>query len=547
MLLDNLLRPIINGLFGRKTQPYEAIKSAFLWYILLCAVRKMSRIMKGDGVKEYVIGIVMPYIKRLPPVKRRLRAEQEDMRKSLEPKMLKDVVRPTVKLPLEGTVESKLMDLMHRRHATDQKYWKQGKISGSVYHGGDEHMDFIGRIQGMFAFTNPLHPDLHPSTRQMDAEVIRMCCNMYNGDTKTCGIFTTGGTESILLALKAYRDWGKAEYGISSPNVVICVTAHAAFDKAGQYFGIEIRHARAIPGTQRVDLTHAKSLMDSNTVAIVGSAPQFAHGSIDPIEDLSKLALAKGVNLHVDCCLGGFLLPFMEEAGFKTHQRFDFRVPGVTSISCDPHKYGFAPKGASVLMFSTPEMRHHAYCFVTKWTGGIYATASLIGSRPGGVVAATWAAMVKSGRRGYVETTRKIVQATKDIAKGIEGIDGVEVVGCPDACVVAFTGAAGSGINCYSIADVMQEKSGWNLATLQNPPSVHLALTLPSAGNAARFVRDLEEATAIVREDMRGEQKLARGGNAGIYGMAASVPAAFIEESVKIYLDTMVSTAVLPK
>jgi len=268
----------------------------------------------------------------------------------------------------------------------------------------------------------------------------------------------------------------------------------------------------------------------------VGSAPQYAHGTVDPIEELAQIATKRGCGLHVDCCLGGFLLPFLEKAGFTLPCKVDFRVPGVTSISCDPHKYGFAPKGASVVMFSTAELRHSMYTFVTEWTGGIYATPTILGSRPGGIVAATWAALRSHGARGYVETTRKIVGAAKQIGNAIEAMDGIELVGRTDVCVVAFGAAPGSGLNIYSVCDALKDIGGWDVATLQHPPAAHLALTLPTSENAEAFSEHLEKAIALVRDDKSGKYS---GGTAGIYGMAASLPASFIEESVKVFLDVM--------
>lgn len=305
----------------------------------------------------------------MPSVKKQIAKTQSDLRVSLRKEMGKDQTEKHVRLPRNGMDEEALVALMEKRSELDVKNWSDGKITGAVYHGGARHMKLMGKIMGMFGYTNPLHPALHPATRQMDAECVRMVCNMYNGSPETsCGAFTTGGTESILCALKAYRDWAKATKGVKEPNIVACVTAHAAFDKGCHYFGIEMRHARADPETQRVDTKHLESLIDGNTIAIVGSACQFPHGSIDPIETLSSIAIRHRVGLHVDCCLGGFIVPFMEKAGYKPFQRFDFRVPGVTTISCDPHKYGFAPKGASILMFRDHELRHYMYTFVTKWT-----------------------------------------------------------------------------------------------------------------------------------------------------------------------------------
>jgi len=523
--------------FGRGSAPH--FKKIVGVYVLLRFAFGLREIVNGEGLRKYVMNIVMPYVKMLPMVKRELAKSQADVRKSLEPELFKTDLAKFDRLPKSGMLDSELLDMMTKRAKIDAGGYADGKITGAVYHGGHEHCSLMGRIMGMFAYTNPLHPALHPATRQMDAEVVRMVLNMYNGDENTCGNFTTGGTESILCALKTYRDWGRETKGIRKPNIVACVTAHAAFDKGCQYFGIQLRHARADTKTQRVDVAHLESLMDANTVAIVGSACAFPAGNIDRIDELSRIALRRGVGLHVDCCLGGFIVPFMEKAGFPVPHFFDFRLKGVTTISCDPHKYGFAPKGSSVLMFRNKELRHHMYAYIVNWTGGIYATSAMTGSRAGGVVAGAWASMVRIGESGYVDSTREIVSAVRAIAKGIEeDIDGIDVFGSPDACVVAFTGSPGSGVNCYSVADCMKQKHDWELATLQNPPAIHLAMTKLTARNATQFLKDLKEAVAIVRADTEGKFN----STAGMYGMAAKLPSQLIEESVKVYLDTCMAT-----
>ncbi|EER06740.1 L-tyrosine decarboxylase, putative, partial [Perkinsus marinus ATCC 50983] len=200
--------------------------------------------------------------------------------------------------------------------------WKNGGQSGCVYHGGEELYEMQGKVLGMFGLSNLLHADVFTKTRQMEAEVIAMTLNLFNGkpDEGACGSVTSGGTESILLAMKAYRDWGRAERGITEPNIVIPRSAHAAFIKAGQYFGIDVRIAR-LNEIMDVDLNHVETLVNKNTVAIVGSCPQFPQGVVDNIEGLSKIALDHKTNLHVDGCLGGYLLPFMEENGFPMPTR----------------------------------------------------------------------------------------------------------------------------------------------------------------------------------------------------------------------------------
>eukprot|EP00756_Hemistasia_phaeocysticola_P036099 Hpha_TRINITY_DN16620_c1_g12::TRINITY_DN16620_c1_g12_i1::g.179116::m.179116/K01634/SGPL1, DPL1; sphinganine-1-phosphate aldolase len=464
--------------------------------------------------------------------------EMQEMFRNVEESIFASVQDITPSLPAEGKPVGELMALMEKRSALDSHTWSGGKASGAVYHGGREHMEMIGKVYSMFAFTNPLHPNLHPATRQMDAEVVQMVLGMYNGDEESCGAFTTGGTESILMAMKAYRDQARLR-GITQPNIVVPATAHAAFEKACAYFDITLRSARTTHPDQVVEVAHVSSLMDDNTIALVGSAPQYPSGSVDPIEELGELALKRGCGLHVDCCLGGFLVPFMEKAGFDV-PKFDFRVPGVTTISCDPHKYGFSPKGASVVMFRNKELRHHMYTLSTQWTGGIYATAGILGSRPGGPVAATWAAMVATGEKGYTASCRAIVGATRKMAEGVRSIPELELLGRPDVCVVAMACTKESGLNTYSLESAMRQERGWDLASLQKPAGIHLAVTLPSVPNADRFVDDLRYCVGLLKSDSSGRRFSS--GSAALYGSAQEVPLAFMDQAAAVYLDIFMQT-----
>lgn len=519
----------------RKYDQWSVVKLVLGLLTLLRLAQRLRRISRTGGIAKWLVDLALPYVKLLPPVRRELEAGKAKVRNDLRKALFKDLTVPRRQLPAMGMPADELIALMDQRAELDRRHWEEGKITGAVYIGERDYLALIGRIYGQFAYFNPLHGALHPATRQMDAEVIAMVLRMYSGPSSSCGAFTTGGTESILMAMKTYRDWGKATKGISHPNIVVPLTAHAAFDKACHYFGIELRHARCTFPEQSVDLGHVRRLIDSNTVALVGSAPQYATGTIDPIEALSEIAISNRIGLHVDCCLGGFLVPFIEKAGLASPHAFDFRVKGVTSISCDPHKYGFSPKGASVVLFRSIELRHYMYTFATQWSGGIYATPTMLGSRPGGPVAGTWAAMMIHGEAGYIDSTRRIVSAARAIAAAIPSIGELELIGRADACVVAFGVKKDSGLNIYSIGDCMHQIGGWELATLQSPAAIHLALTLPSAANAEHFVADLRAAVAKVREN----PDEFRGGNAGIYGMAASLPAGFLEDTTKVYLDTM--------
>jgi len=283
--------------------------------------------------------------------------------------------------------------------------------------------------------------------------------------------------------------------------------------------------------TQKVNLKAMARAISSNTVVLVGSAPQFPHGIIDPIEDVAKLALKHGIGMHVDCCLGGFLLPFMDKAGYPLDP-FDFRVKGVTSISADTHKFGYAPKGTSVLMYARKELRQKQYFVEANWQGGIYATANVTGSRAGCLIAATWATLLFMGEDGYVDATKKIINTTRSIIKELENVPGIRIMGKPKAMVFAIDSA---DFNIFLLSPMLRDR-GWSLNTLQFPPSIHLCVTMvhTKEGVAERFVRDVKECVAEVKKN----PKVKATGEAALYGMAASIPdRSIIDELARGYLD----------
>ncbi|KAG6868392.1 hypothetical protein C0993_003808 [Termitomyces sp. T159_Od127] len=253
--------------------------------------------------------------------------------------------------------------------------WKNGKISGAVYHGGDELENVIVQAYQRYCVSNPLHPSVFPAIRKMEAEIVAMCLKLYN-NPNGAGTMTSGGTESIIMALKTYRDWARTVKGIVEPEIVIPSTAHAAFDKGAAYFKIKVHTIPIDPVTRKVDIKRVKRAINPNTIMLVGSAINFPDGNQDDIAALGKLASYYKIGLHVDCCLGSFIMPYLERAGLAHGEDgkyklspFDFRVPGVTSISCDTHKYGFAPKGTSVIMYRDAELRKHQYYVNPHWSG----------------------------------------------------------------------------------------------------------------------------------------------------------------------------------
>ncbi len=291
-------------------------------------------------------------LRYLPFVQRKINSEMSKVSSGLRKSLIENVegMSNFVELPPEGLTDEVIIGHLQQLRSMGHTHWEEGKVSGTVYHGGDKITRLSAQAYEMFIWSNPLHPDVFPGVRKMEAEIISMVVKMYNGDSEACGTTTSGGTESILMACKAYRDWALKVKGITQPEIVVPQSIHCAFDKAAHYFGIKIIHVPVEERTRRADVARMRAAITSNTVALACSVPNYPHGACDDVIALSRLAQDYNIGLHVDCCLGGFLVPFMAKAGYDIPP-FDFSVPGVTSISCDTHKFGFAPKGSSVIMY----------------------------------------------------------------------------------------------------------------------------------------------------------------------------------------------------
>ncbi|HEY7105171.1 MAG TPA: aminotransferase class V-fold PLP-dependent enzyme [Acidimicrobiia bacterium] len=440
---------------------------------------------------------------------------------------------PVTRIPEHGRKHSDVLSEMEAMRAKEQARWHDGFASGAVYHGDDEHIEFLNQVYALNSQANPLHQDLWPSSGTFEAEIVAMTKAMLHGDDEVGGTVSSGGTESILLAMKTYRDHARATRGVERAHLVAPSTAHAAFDKAAQYFDMGLTRVPVGPD-YRADVAAMEAAITPSTVALVGSSPQFPHGVIDPIEELSELAFARGIGFHTDACLGGFLLPWAERLGARVPP-FDFRLRGVTSMSCDTHKYGYAAKGTSVVLYRGKELLHEQYYKTASWSGGLYYSPTFAGSRPGALSAACWAALVTMGEEGYLDATRRILDAARVIRNGVDSTDGLEVLGDP-LWVIAFRGV---DIDTYALLDRLGERH-WSLNGLQNPAAIHLCTTLRHAepGVAERFVEDLQWAVGEIRANPG-----ARSVMAPIYGMAATVDTrGTVEELLDAYLDTIFKT-----
>jgi sphinganine-1-phosphate aldolase len=406
--------------------------------------------------------------------------------------------------------QSILSELATMAHEED-RIADLGHVSGSIYHGGHDHYAFLTEAFRLFAHANVLQRDMYPSATKLEAEIVAMTAAMLHAP-EACGVVTFGGTESLINPMLVYRDRAHAEKEITEPEVIIPVTAHVALEKAGHLLGIKVIKA---PLTQDwvVDVDWVRDHVTKNTIALVGSAANYAHGLIDPIEELSEIALEHDLGLHVDGCLGGFILPWGERLGYEI-PRFDFRVPGVTSISADTHKYGYALKGTSVLLYRNSNLRKYQYFNFTDWPGGIYFSPGLSGSRSGGIVAATWAAMVSLGERGYLEVAKQIFETAATIRRGVDAIPELEVIGNP-TFLVAFRSP---DLNIYHVNDHLIAK-GWRLNALQLPAALHFCVTRPNTapGVAEAFLADLRGAVEYAKHPARAEPK-----SGALYGLGGT-------------------------
>ena len=473
-------------------------------------------------------------LKAIPPVRRRLEKEYATLLRGMEPRLkpYRGDLPAQTRIPVSGRNRDDVLAEMAGLNGREESRWRDGFVSGAVYIGDEDHRAFMNEVYALNSQSNPLHSEVWPSVTKFEAEIVAMTAGMLGGDAApgVCGVVTSGGTESILLAMKAYRDWGRTELRVRRPEVIVPATAHPAFDKAAECFGITVRRV-PVGEDLKAHVAATERAIGRRTVALVGSAPTFPHGAIDPIPELSELARHRGLGFHTDACMGGFILPWARRLGAPIPE-FDFRLPGVTSMSADTHKYGYAAKGTSVVLYRTPELRRHQYFVSTDWPGGLYCSPTLAGSRPGGLIAACWAAMVATGEDGYLDATRAVLATAGEIRRGVESIPELRLLG-DGLWIVAFRS---DDLDVYRILERMAER-GWGLIGLQRPPAVHFCVTPRHAtdGVAERFVADLQEAVAHVKS-APGE----KGSLAPVYGTAATMPfRGVIRDLLERYLDLL--------
>ncbi|MEO8091493.1 MAG: aminotransferase class V-fold PLP-dependent enzyme [bacterium] len=404
------------------------------------------------------------------------------------------------RIPEQGMPRDELLAIVGEQAEREDAPARAGRVSGSLYHGGEDHFAFLAEVHRLYSHMNVLQRDMYPSATKFEGEIISMALGLLGADAADgegdapCGVVTFGGSESLFEVMLGYRERGR-ERGIAEPEVVMPVTAHVALDKAAHYLGVSLAHV-PVGDDFAVDVDAVADAIGPNTVALVGSAGTYPHGVIDPIGALSELALEHDVGLHVDGCLGGFILPWAERLGHEL-PTWDFRLPGVTSISADTHKFGYAPKGTGVLLYRSPELRRRQYFVHTKWPGGVYASPGIAGSRSGGLIAATWAALVSLGERGYLELADPILQTAARLRASVESISELRPLGY-SPFMVAF---GADELDIWHLNDALQER-GWRLNGCQHPAGLHFCVTRPNTqpGVAEAFDGDLRAAVEYAKD-----------------------------------------------
>jgi glutamate/tyrosine decarboxylase-like PLP-dependent enzyme len=408
------------------------------------------------------------------------------------------------RLPDKGRPREEILAELRQIARSEDAFWQTGKCSGTMYCGDMEHYAFLKEAYGMYAHVNALQRDMCASATRFEGEIIAMTLDMLHADaakpaSEPAGAVTSGGTESILTALLLYREQARHERGITSAQVILPETAHPAFRKGAHLFGMEIVDAPVDPESTLVDVDFVRAHVNDRTALIVGSACNYGYGTIDPIEQLSQIALERGVGLHVDGCLGGFILPWGEALGYDIPV-FDFRLPGVTSISADTHKFGYAPKGTSVLACRDRSLRNYAYFMQPHWSGGKYLSPGIAGSRSGGLLAATWAAMVSLGREGYLRYAQLIFATAFAMHDAVRRHPELRLLGRPTFCFAFLS----DQFDIYHVNDFMRER-GWRFNGLQHPNAIHLCVTRPQTqpGVVDTFAKDLADAVAYAKHPPR--------------------------------------------
>ncbi len=401
-------------------------------------------------------------------------------------------------LPEKGRPREEIFAELERFKARDLD-WQAGRVWAYVYNPGDEVREVVNRAYTMFLTENALDPTVFPSLLRLETEVVRMVADLLRGDENVVGHITTGGTESNMLAVKTARDWARAHRPeVAQPEMVLPITAHGSFHKAAHYLGVRPVVVETDPRTFQVDPEAMRAAITPNTILLVASAPNWSQGVIDPIAEIGELAQEKGLLFHVDACVGGFYLSFLRKMGYPVPD-FDFAVPGVTSISADLHKYGYAAKGASTILYRNREIRRYQLFACAETTGYTLINTTILSTKSGGPMAGAWAVLNYLGEEGFIHIVRTVHEATQRLIRGINEIPELRVLGEPAMCLLSFTS---DQINVFQLADAMARR-GWYIqaqpSTPVTPRSLHISVNYGNAHRVDALLADLREAVEEVK------------------------------------------------
>lgn len=426
------------------------------------------------------------------------------------------MIEPSIIIPQKGVDRAALLEQMEAFRGGDVD-WRANRAFGLVYRHSDAHTETIKAAYGLYFSENGLNPMAFKSLQKMERAVVAMTAGLFHGDAEVVGCMTSGGTESLLLPVLTYRNRARRKRPwIRRPEIIVPESAHVGFSKAGEYFDVKIVKA-PLKADFTADTAAMEKMITRNTIALAGSAPNYPYGTIDPIEELAALAVRRNLPLHVDACLGGFFLPWLEKLG-EAIPLFDFRVPGVTSISADIHKYGYSAKGASTILYRNQDYFRDQIFAEVNWCGGVYGGPTMAGTRPGGAIAAAWASLQALGEEGYRENARKVMDTARQFRDGVAAIPGLYVLGRPAMGVFAY-GASDKHISIYAVADQLEEK-GWHIDRLQEPECIHLILNPGHAAIAQQYFEDLRAAV----DHVKAHPDTALEGSAPMYGLIAKAP-----------------------
>lgn len=527
----------MNLLFILKEHPIISLFCTYCGYKVsknLLFLYRYREFIYKNKIKSNLLIYFWNVMRLIPTIQKEINKNIKKTTEEVEQSLNKhDTFNQRTTLVKDGAQTKNIIASMKHLLKVENTIVDKNKVSGTIYSYDVDHNKLLEQVYPLFNKTNPLHPDIFLSIRKMERDIIYNCKVLTKGFSKARGNLTSGGTESILCAMRAYREWGKDKKKITNPEMIVFHGAHAAFDKAADFFNIKlIRIPYGLTENDRIQMV--RDMITSNTVCVVASAPEFADGIMDNIPKIAKICIQKKVPLHVDACLGGFILPFLD-----VPHNWNFAVDGVTSISMDLHKYAYCPKGISIILYSNREYSDYSGFVKDDWNGGIYATHALTGSRCGNIIAQSWATMMYYGLDGYKTKANKIQQTVIKIREAFKHVEDIYVIGNPNICVVAF---GSNTLDIYKINEKMKSR-GWFLNELQYPASIHICVTQNHVPYVDNFIKDFNESIGEARHDQNGDLNGLEGDTsegASIYGTAQKVSdRRIIKQITRNYLDIL--------